>query len=105
MTTNIGTADWCASTTAEWYSVAAVPDVHINAAGTPEDLPKPSATNPALRSSNTMCTFNRSLRSTAIASGVDREPGDSTTSVTPNDAHSSHNVAQKVTPRSPAFAK
>ena len=56
----------------------------------------PRAKNPADRSSSTTCTRNHSFAANASASGVDREPGDTTASVTPPRASSSTKVAQYV---------
>ena len=54
----------------------------------------PTAKNPALRSSS--LTWARSRSASASASGVEREPGQITASVTPSRTHSSTRVALKV---------
>ena len=62
--------------------------------GRPVAIASPSAKKPALRSSSRTCAVNRAANATA--SGVEREPGQITASVTPSRAHSSTRVALKV---------
>jgi len=71
---------------------AAVPDVHSTATGRRLALARPSAVNDADRSSIRMCSRIRPARArscSAIAMGVDREPGAATTSRSPHRASSS----------------
>ncbi len=85
---------WWASTTAGWSSAAAVPLVTQIDGGSTGRHGKPSAKKPALRSSRRTWVRRRSARATA--SGVDRDPGQITASVTPSRAHSSTRVALNV---------
>ena len=65
-------------------------------AGCPDANPRPSATNPAARSSTWTWSRKRASRARATVIGVEREPGATTASVTPPRAHSSTSVAQNV---------
>src|SRR5688572_16653700 len=87
-----GTPASSASTTAGWRLAAADPDVQRTAAGTPLDRAVPSAKNPALRSSSSTVTSIAGWRHRATASGVEREPGESTARLTPQRASSSTNA-------------
>ena len=87
MSTNMGTPDRSASTTAAWKCVAAVPLVHSSAAGCPVARPMPSAMNAALRSSCTTCTVRSSRAASARAIGVLREPGATTACRMPMAIH------------------
>ena len=89
-----GTPAWSASATAGWSSAAAVPLVTQMTVGLPEAIASPSAKKAALRSSSRTWTRSRCARGSA--SGVEREPGQTTASVTPSRAHSSTRVALKV---------
>ena len=89
-----GTRAWCASTTAGWSSAAAVPLVTQMMVGLPVAIASPRAKKAALRSSRRTWTRSRSAR--GRASGVEREPGQTTASVTPSRTHSSTRVALKV---------
>ena len=89
-----GTRAWCASTTAGWSSAAAVPLVTQMTVGLPVAIASPSAKNAALRSSRRTWTRSRSAK--GRASGVERDPGQTTASVTPSRTHSSTRVALKV---------
>ena len=91
-----GTPLWWASTTAGCSSTAAVPLLVSTTAGRPLARPNPSAMKAALRSSWCTCTAILASEASATASGVDREPGQTTASVTPARAHSSTSVAQNV---------
>ena len=94
--TSSGTSAWLASTTAACSSTAAVPLVHSSTAGRPVARPRPSARNDAERSSWWTWSWSRGSDARASASGVEREPGATTASVTPARTHSSTSVAQKV---------
>ena len=59
------------------------------AAGTPVASAVPSAKKPALRSSSTTVTSIEGSRHRATASGVEREPGETTARRTPQRASSS----------------
>src|SRR5579863_6312503 len=92
VSTSSGTADSSASMTAGWKFAAAVPDVHSTATGRRETLARPSAVNAADRSSIRTCSRTRPARSSsqnAMASGVDLDPGATTTSRSPHRASSS----------------
>ena len=85
-------ADSPASMTAGWRLAAAVPDVHTTATGRPLAFASPRAVNDAERSSIRTCNRTRPARSSAsnaIASGVDLDPGATTTSRSPHRASSS----------------
>src|SRR3984885_3996599 len=92
VSTSSGTADSSASMTAGWKFAAAVPEVHTTATGRRDTLARPSAVNAADRSSIRTCSRTRPARSSsqnAIASGVDRDPGATTTSRSPHRTSSS----------------
>ncbi len=96
VSTSSGTADSSASTTAGWKFAAAVPEVHSTATGRRDALARPSAVNDAERSSIRTCNRTRPARSSAqnaIASGVDLDPGATTTSRSPHRASSSASTA------------
>lgn len=90
------TPAWWASTTAGCSSAAAVPLVVHTTTARPVARDEPSAKNPADLSSRRTWTLSRASRARARASGVEREPGQTTASVTPALAHSSTRMAQKV---------
>src|SRR5207237_279264 len=79
-------AGWAidASTTAGKRLATAVPDVHTRATGLPPAFAIPSAEKPDDRSSRITCTRTPPWRARARAIGVDREPGDTHASVSPN---------------------
>ena len=77
---------WDASRTAGWRLTTAVPDVVTTATGRWLPLARPSARKPAVRSSTRTWSLRRPSASAwwrTTASAADRDPGDSTTSVTP----------------------
>ncbi len=78
VTTSSGTAAWCASTTAAWRWVAAVPLVQTSTAARPVASPTPSAANPAERSSWNTCRVSSGRAAKASTMGVEREPGATT---------------------------
>src|SRR3954467_5890017 len=84
-----GTPASSASTTAGWRLAAAEPDVQSTAAGLPVARAVPRAKNPALRSSRITGTPTPGPRQRATASGVEREPGETTARSTPDRASSS----------------
>src|SRR5215213_6847391 len=94
--TRRGTSAWWASMTAAWKWAAAVPLVHSRMAGRPVARPRPRATKDAERSSWWTCRRRAGSAANARASGVEREPGATTASVTPARTHSSTRVAQNV---------
>ena len=98
--TSSGTPARSASTTAGWSSTAAVPLVVSTITASPDAAASPSARKPPLRSSWWTWTVMRSSAASASASGVDREPGQTTACSTPSRAHSSTRVAQNVAWRS-----
>src|SRR5699024_4975552 len=98
--TTSGTNAAEASATAAWYSAAAVPLVQTSTVGRPEARATPTAVNEAERSPRTTRVCSRSA--TARAIGVDRDPGETTASVTPDRTHSSTNVRQNATFTAPA---
>src|SRR5579875_2726088 len=84
--------------TAGCSSAAAVPLVVTTAAGRPPAKPRPRAKNPAERSSSRKCSRSAprpAAWSSAKSSGVERDPGQTTTSRTPARAHSSTSTAAK----------
>lgn len=76
--------------------MAAVPEVHKATAGNPVTCPDPRAAKAALRSSMNISTRIAGWDSSAMARGVEREPGATKACVTPQRTHSSTRVAQKV---------
>ena len=95
MTARSGTPAWWASTTAGCSSAAAVPLVVTTTAGQPRARPMPRARKPADRSSSTTWRRSRPSAAKATISGVERDPGATTASVTPPRTHSSTRVAAK----------
>jgi hypothetical protein len=87
-----GTRASHASTTAGIRFAAALPDVHVTATGRPLAFAKPSATNPAARSSMTECARIPSCAASVSTSGAFRDPGEVTASVIPQRASSSTNA-------------
>ena len=73
-----GTADSSASQTAGWKLAAAVPEVQSIATGVPLACAAPSAKKAAERSSTITVTSISGWRQSATASGVEREPGETT---------------------------
>jgi hypothetical protein len=98
-----GTPAWWASVTAGRSSAAAVPLVVATTAGRPLASPIPSAKKAADRSSRKTCSRISSSARSANNSGVEREPGVTTASVTPARRHSSTMVAQNVAATSTAL--
>ena len=96
VSTRSGTKAWDASATQACSSAAAVPLVTTIATGSRVARARPSAKNPALRSSIRTCTRSSWRAAHARASGVEREPGQSTTSRSPSRIHSSNSVAAYV---------
>ena len=90
-----GTRSRLASRTPAWSSAAAVPDVTTTNVGRPLERERPRAKNAADRSSRRTCVV-KELFKQASASGVERDPGQRTTSVTPPRSSSSTKVAQNV---------
>ena len=81
-----GTPPWWASSTAGCRLATAVPDVVTTDGRPTAPLARPSARKPAVRSSIRTCSRSRpaaSAAASAMDSGALREPGASTTSVTP----------------------
>ena len=81
-----------ASSTAGSRFATAVPEVVITGTGAPPPLASPSARKPALRSSMRTCSRispRSCARAASMASGALREPGASTTSLTPERTNSS----------------
>ena len=70
-----GTRDSEASTTAGSRFAAAVPEVVTTATGSPSWRARPSAKNPAARSSRCSQVRTSGSRASASVSGVEREPG------------------------------
>ncbi len=92
-----GTPAWAASRTAGCRLAAAVPDVVTTAAGRRDARANPSATKAAVRSSIRVCRVIRSSAASANESGALREPGQSTTSVSPRStSRSTSQVARRV---------
>ena len=91
-----GTRAWWASTTAGCSSTAAVPLVVQTTAGRPVARPSPRAKKPAPRSSRRTWSRSSARAARARARGVEREPGQTTASVSPARTHSSTRVAAKV---------
>src|SRR4051794_25448531 len=89
VSTIIGTPASSASTIAGCRLAAADPEVQRTAAGLPVASALPRAKNPALRSSRITDTSMSSWRQSATASGVEREPGETTARSTPDRASSS----------------
>ena len=86
LTTTTRRPVWCASMTAGSRLPTAVPDVVTTATGRRDPVVRPSARNPADRSSTRTCRRRSPFRSaawSARAKGAEREPGASTTSRTP----------------------
>ena len=98
--TSSGTPARSASTTAGCSSTAAVPLVVRTITASPDAAASPRARKPPLRSSWWTWTVMRSSAASASASGVERDPGQTTACSTPSRAHSSTRVAQKVAWRS-----
>src|SRR5205823_3163418 len=80
----------------------AVPDVHTRATGFPPAFAIPSAEKPDDRSSRITCTRTPPWRARARAIGVDREPGDTHASVSPNRTSSSTRTDMHAYATSPA---
>ncbi len=80
---------WSASSTAGWKFAAAVPEVHTSATGRREARARPTARKDAERSSMRTWVRIRVSATRAKASGVEREPGAITASVSPSRASSS----------------
>ncbi len=76
--TTSGTSAWWASMTAACISAAAVPLVQTATAGRPVASPMPSAAKEAERSSWKTWIRSSGRSTRARASGVDRDPGEST---------------------------
>ena len=92
VSTSSGTPACDASSTAGCRFATAVPDVVTTGTARPERSARPSARNPAVRSSMRTCRRSRPAVSAAWranASGALREPGQSTASVTPPRTSSS----------------
>jgi hypothetical protein len=84
-----GTFDSSASQTAGWRFAAAVPEVQRTAAGLSLAWAAPRAKNPAERSSTIVVTRIAGSRRSASESGVERDPGATAASRTPQRASSS----------------
>src|SRR6185437_11051250 len=89
VSTMSGTPASSDSLTAGWRFAAADPEVQRTAAGRLVASAVPRAKKPALRSSRITVTSIEGSRQSARASGVEREPGESTARRTPQRASSS----------------
>ena len=84
-----GTADSSASQIAGWKFAAAVPEVQSIATGARVACAAPRAKNAAERSSTITVTSISGWRQSATASGVERDPGETTARRSPPRASSS----------------
>src|ERR1700674_885272 len=88
-----GVREYDASTTAAWNSAAAVPEVHSSTTGLPVALASPTPKNDPERSSICMSTLIFGWCCSAIATGAERDPGETHAYSTPWAASSSTKVA------------
>ena len=96
MSTSRGTKAWCASTTAAWNCAAAVPD-WCTAARPGDRLEPGQPERHERRGALVVVHVHRDgcrVAPAASAIGVEREPGLTTASVSPQRTHSSTRVAQ-----------
>ncbi len=96
-----GTPASLASITAGYQCAGALPDVASSATGRPEARATPRAKNAALRSSRMGTMSTSSRRWAASTTGVEREPGDSTSVVIPAAARPSSNASHQRRLRQP----